>query len=462
MSNAYLKSACTLALSALLLARCGSASEAPLLEGKINVTTPTEIAFVYDYEGETLVEEITTDSAGVFTFNPQLEGKNADIAIYIGHDIYGAFIEKGSATRLYIVDEKTTFEGDNIDRNQFNNIYNRAFSPWTFKPTPDHPFNKEEWTSNLNQGYEATMKAIANVKNEEARARYTRLADARKQYYTLQILSLDRMMNGAEHSAQTDSIIAAIDPNADETRLSGLMLYWYSNANIRPFDKGQRIDLAPYYISQFEGVDSALTNEANKRSLFYSLCDNFLMFQPSDSDITELQKGIPAQLAKAPRITERIQKVLDERAKRIKDGDALPSNPILIARDDSRTDLAKVIEGKVAYIDIWATWCVPCCREIPHMKKLYEKFKDNTEIVFVSISQDDNTESWQKKIDNDKPEWPNFIFDKKTGREFLDAMSIHSIPRFLLIGRDGKIISVDATRPSSQDAETILKAAIAK
>lgn len=306
------------------------------------------------------------------------------------------------------------------------------------------------------------MKAIANVKNEEARARYTRLADARKQYYTLQILSMDRMMNGAEHSAQTDSIIAAIDPNADETRLSGLMLYWYSNANIRPFAKGQRIDLAPYYISQFEGVDSALTNEANKRSLFYSLCDNFLMFQPSDSDITALQKGIPAQLAKAPRITERIQKVLDERAKRIKDGDALPSNPILIARDDSRTDLAKVIEGKVAYIDIWATWCVPCCREIPHMEKLYEKFKDNTEIVFVSISQDDNTESWQKKIDNDKPEWPNFIFDKKTGREFLDAMSIHSIPRFLLIGRDGKIISVDATRPSSQDAETILKAAIAK
>lgn len=464
MSNAYLKSAYALALSALLLHGCGSSSDAPLLEGKMNVTVPTELAFVYDYEGETIVEEITTDSTGVFTFNPTLQGNEADMAIYIGHDIFGAFIEKGSATHVRIDGENITFEGDNMARNQFNNVYNQAFSPWIFKPTPDHPFNREEWTAHLNQGYEATLKAAANVKDEEARARYTRMAEARKQYYQLQILAMDRTINGVDTQAQSDSIVATIDPNADESRLSGLIAYWYNDhaSDLHRADTGERIELVSYYVGQYAGIDSVLTNEGNKRSLFYLLCDHFLMFQPSDSDLTAFQAGIAPQLAKAPQITQKIQSLIDERAKLIKDGDALPGNPTLIARDDTTTELSKVIEGKVAYIDIWATWCVPCCREIPHMEKLYEKFKNNSEIVFVSISQDDDAKAWQKKIDNDRPEWPNFIFEKKSGREFLDAMSIHAIPRFLLIGRDGRIIAVDAARPSNKEIENILNAAIAQ
>lgn len=41
------------------------------------------------------------------------------------------------------------------------------------------------------------------------------------------------------------------------------------------------------------------------------------------------------------------------------------------------------------YIDIWATWCGPCQREIPHLQKLEEKYHGK-DIYFVSISCDNN------------------------------------------------------------------------
>ena len=68
------------ALTALSMHSCTPKADAPLLEGKINVTEPTELAIVYDYEGENIVTELTTDSTGAFTYNPALKAGEADLA----------------------------------------------------------------------------------------------------------------------------------------------------------------------------------------------------------------------------------------------------------------------------------------------------------------------------------------------------------------------------------------------
>ena len=94
------------------------------------------------------------------------------------------------------------------------------------------------------------------------------------------------------------------------------------------------------------------------------------------------------------------------------------------------------------------------------MEKVVERFKGNDAITFVSISRDDNRAAWLKKIAKDQPEWQQYVFEKQSGDEFMDAMGINGIPRFLLIGKDGKFINPDAARPSSEDIDQILNSAI--
>jgi len=106
------------------------------------------------------------------------------------------------------------------------------------------------------------------------------------------------------------------------------------------------------------------------------------------------------------------------------------------------------LKGKVIYIDIWATWCGPCKREIPMLKELEEEYHGKN-VEFVSISTDKDIEAWKNFIvaqnlgglqlhqsDN---------FDLSISKNFI----VNSIPRFILIDANGKIVSSDAPRPSS-------------
>ncbi len=111
--------------------------------------------------------------------------------------------------------------------------------------------------------------------------------------------------------------------------------------------------------------------------------------------------------------------------------------------------------GKVVLIDTWATWCGPCKVEIPHLKKLEEEMKGK-EVAIVSISVDE---------EKDKEKWKKMIADEELGGTQLFAKGwsditkyykITGIPRFLVFDKEGKIVTVDAPRPSSPDLIPLL------
>lgn len=89
--------------------------------------------------------------------------------------------------------------------------------------------------------------------------------------------------------------------------------------------------------------------------------------------------------------------------------------------------------------------------EIPFVEKLVEHYKDDSRIEFVSISFDSNHNAWVKKLDEDKPAWKQFICSREQQKALKDLFGIIGIPRFLFIDKDGKIISGNAPRPSSED-----------
>jgi thiol-disulfide isomerase/thioredoxin len=114
------------------------------------------------------------------------------------------------------------------------------------------------------------------------------------------------------------------------------------------------------------------------------------------------------------------------------------------------------LKGKYVYVDVWATWCGPCKREIPFLKEI-EKAYHNKNIEFVSISID-------KAKDHDT--WKQMVLEKELGgiqlfadndwkSQFVTDYKINGIPRFILIDPQGNIVTPDAPRPSSDDLKKL-------
>lgn len=104
------------------------------------------------------------------------------------------------------------------------------------------------------------------------------------------------------------------------------------------------------------------------------------------------------------------------------------------------------LKGKYVYIDMWATWCGPCKKEIPHLKEVEEKYHGKN-IEFVSISLDKNKEAWTKMVTEKELGGVQLHFGDD--QEFSKAYQITGIPRFILLDPKGNIVDADAPRPSS-------------
>ncbi|MGG9961163.1 TlpA family protein disulfide reductase [Ferruginibacter sp. SUN106] len=105
-------------------------------------------------------------------------------------------------------------------------------------------------------------------------------------------------------------------------------------------------------------------------------------------------------------------------------------------------------KGKVVYIDLWASWCSPCRAETPSFKELYNQYKNDNRIIFLSIAVDDGFDDWKKAIEEDKAEWLQLIDkDRIVSKSYIT----NTIPKFILIDKEGNIVNFDAPRPSSGD-----------
>lgn len=119
-------------------------------------------------------------------------------------------------------------------------------------------------------------------------------------------------------------------------------------------------------------------------------------------------------------------------------------------------------QGKVTYIDFWATWCGPCCAEIPYVAELVEKYKGNPNIRFVSVSLDSNIEKWHAKLDRDKPAWDQYVIPDNFNSTFAKEYNVLAIPRFMAFDGEGRIINISEVRPSASNITEILDGYIRK
>ncbi|SDI36888.1 TlpA disulfide reductase family protein [Bacteroides ovatus] len=105
-------------------------------------------------------------------------------------------------------------------------------------------------------------------------------------------------------------------------------------------------------------------------------------------------------------------------------------------QDGSSVTLADLCKDKkYVLIDFWASWCSPCRKEIPHLKKLYAKYADKG-FQIVSISIDKKKADWEKALKEEKLTWPNFLDTEGIA----DLYKVKLIPTMYLIDGQGVMV----------------------
>lgn len=124
-------------------------------------------------------------------------------------------------------------------------------------------------------------------------------------------------------------------------------------------------------------------------------------------------------------------------------GQLFPEGVILQDRNGNVVDFSS-FRGKYVYIDMWASWCVPCLREVPELQKL-EKTLKNKKVEFVSISIDSNQDAWKKKMD-EKDMHGHQLWNP--GGTLGTSLNVKGIPFFAIYDPEGKLYMYGAPRPS--------------
>ncbi|MEM9917900.1 MAG: TlpA disulfide reductase family protein [Bacteroidota bacterium] len=140
-----------------------------------------------------------------------------------------------------------------------------------------------------------------------------------------------------------------------------------------------------------------------------------------------------------------------------------PEGEVVIVEDhlqiNSFDELTAKFKGKVLYIDIWATWCGPCRRQMQYKDQLLDFVKDkDIELLYISADKLAAEATWSDFIKQNNLTGNHVLANDELISDLRNRFysgvrkgrKVLSLPTYIIVGKNGRILNSDAKRPSHE------------
>lgn len=123
-------------------------------------------------------------------------------------------------------------------------------------------------------------------------------------------------------------------------------------------------------------------------------------------------------------------------------------------------DVIKKKRGKVVFVDFWASWCLPCRKQFANSAKLQDELAGE-DIAFLYLSIDKNSEDWKKACEEEQLQSEeSFLLPNDETADIVKNFKITSVPRYLIIGKDGRVVKSDLLPQINEQTKRALLSAL--
>lgn len=388
-------------------------------------------------KGKTSLIELSAKDGVSKNYTVVYKGDNTDVNL---------FLEQYSL----LVPEKYEFDYSDIDDEEMRQLAEQ---------TQREDISFEEAFRRLNQHYAATLEAAKRIKSPLLRDKFIHQTNLKllSSKFSLNELRIKQQNLDIKSDVEYQKLLAQIDPN-DEVGVDQLFGFPQKLLKSKLSTSMTDNDLTAYSLDYVSNVGKYFSNEQVRHVLLSDLA--LVVFSSgNNSKQFDLDKFWDAFCQVAPQKTIKEYQYVVDSKKATSTGQQCPD----VTFSDAKDAPHRLSEhfGRVLFIDIWATWCRPCCAEIPYIEKHVAHYKNNDKVQFVSISIDSNKQAWLRKLEEDKPQWPQYICNKEEYKLISKQWGITGIPRFVIVNANGTIAHAEAFRPSAPDFIEKLDAIIA-
>ena len=117
-------------------------------------------------------------------------------------------------------------------------------------------------------------------------------------------------------------------------------------------------------------------------------------------------------------------------------------------------EVLKNHQGKPVVIELWASWCGDCVKNMPNLKKMQA---ENPAVDFVFLSFDKTPEAWKTGLERHELPGENYLIGETMKGDFAKSLDVNWIPRYIVLDKKGNVALYKAIETDHDKVATLLK-----